>query len=83
MEWAPVNFFGSDDLWDVWLRDDDHGWIVGDNGTILYTADGGQIWNYQLAPTNARLEAVCFTSDNDGWAVGANGTILYTDSAGI
>ena len=34
-------------LRDVWFADARHGWVVGENGTILATTDGGATWTRQ------------------------------------
>ena len=34
-------------LRDIWFADAEHGWVVGENGTILATADGGATWTRQ------------------------------------
>ncbi|MBM3212580.1 hypothetical protein FJZ33_10180, partial [Candidatus Poribacteria bacterium] len=53
------------------------GWIVGDNGIILRTEDGGNIWKHQNKTGN--LYDVCFVNNKYGWAVGSNGTVLRTN----
>ena len=49
----------------------DTGWIVGMNGTILRSVDGGQSWNPSESwghPTG--FNAVYFVDESTGWAVG-------------
>jgi len=58
------------------------GWAVGDNGTILTTANGGVTWSQQSSGTIQNLKYVCFISSNLGWAVGDGGTILETNNSG-
>ena len=58
------------------------GWVVGDNGTILATNNGGANWLQQASSTVNRLYGVTFVSPNQGWAVGDNGTILATNDGG-
>jgi photosystem II stability/assembly factor-like uncharacterized protein len=58
------------------------GWAVGDRGTILHTADGGQTWAKQKSPTDVLLMSVQFVSATKGWAVGERTTILHTDDGG-
>ncbi len=60
------------------------GWAVGEKGTILHTADGGQSWEAQSSGTTNRLYSIFGSSDGAQlWAVGHNGTILhYTAQAG-
>lgn len=58
-------------------------WVVGENGTILKTEDGGQTWvaqNNPLAGTN--LNSVYFINANTGWTVGNNGVVLTTTDGG-
>ena len=58
------------------------GWVVGDNGTILATNDGGANWLQQASSTVNRLYGVTFVSTTQGWAVGNSGTILATNDGG-
>lgn len=61
---------------------DDNGWIVGTQGTILHTSDGGKSWALQGSGTNATLYHVDFRNSRTGWAVGERGTILRTVDGG-
>ena len=60
----------------------DEGWVVGGNGTILHTTDGGAHWTDQSSPTTAALYAVQFLTPKRGTAVGAVGTVLATEDGG-
>mgnify|MGYP001595643104 FL=1 len=60
----------------------DKGWVVGDQGTILYTEDGGNTWELQESMTEMPLSDVFFINDKIGWVVGDIGTILYTENGG-
>ena len=62
--------------------DAQHGWAVGDDGTILATADGGASWQPQTSNTTEHLLSVGFVDAQRGWAVGENGTILATADGG-
>lgn len=57
-------------LRDVMFLDRQHGWVVGEHGTILHTADGGQHWHAQPSATEAGLRGVSFVNRQLGWAVG-------------
>jgi photosystem II stability/assembly factor-like uncharacterized protein len=59
------------------------GWIAGDNGTILYTSDGGESWNVQDCPGSPDLTGISFFDCLHGFAVGKEGTALYTDNGGV
>jgi len=72
------------DLFGVYFRDANHGWIVGDDATILTTVDGGATWsggNNQVtgAPATTILRSVFVdiygvgSGNGDGWAVGDDG----------
>ncbi len=57
--------------------------MVGANGLILRTTDGGATWTTESSGTEIGLSSVCFVDQNTGWAVGSTGTILkYTSGGG-
>jgi photosystem II stability/assembly factor-like uncharacterized protein len=58
------------------------GWIVGENGIILRTTDGGTSWQTQSSGTTVYLNDVSFTDANNGTVVGDNGIILRTTNGG-
>ncbi len=79
------------ELTDVTFVDAQHGWAVGDWGTIWQTADGGQHWESQAAGVGCRLESVQFLDSQNGWAVGGmnhpysqttSGVLLRTHDGG-
>ncbi len=64
------------------LPDGRHVWAVGDNGTILATAEGGASWVPQTSESTELLVSVAFVDAQHGWAVGGSGTILATADGG-
>jgi len=68
--------------------DEQHGWVVGDEGCILRTENGGKQWDtVNSAPGDnvkkiGRLNKVFFANDLLGWAVGENGAILCSKDGG-
>lgn len=60
----------------------DEGWLVGREGAILHTADGGETWTEQSSGTNSDLYAVRFRGPDTGWVVGASGKLLHTFNGG-
>jgi photosystem II stability/assembly factor-like uncharacterized protein len=58
------------------------GWLVGTDGRILQSADGGRTWRRQESGSPDDLVHVKFVNDKRGWVVGAKGTILFTDDGG-
>lgn len=71
------------ELTDVFFRDPDSGWAVGDRGAIWHTDDGGRRWQSQRSPVACRLESVCFVDDNHGWAAGGWTTSYTHRSRGV
>ncbi len=59
-------------------------WICGDNGTILFTSNGGAVWTLQNSGTVKNLYAICFMELSGGpvFAVGQDGIILRTTNDG-
>lgn len=90
-----ITFAGS---WNGWIYQDPYptsvnlfdvkfitpmkGWITGKYGTILYTEDGGEIWEAQESGTEEDLMKVSFVNDKMGWAAGRSGTIIHTEDGG-
>jgi len=54
------------------------GWLIGENGTLLSTNDGGNDWQIEEKFTLAKLRGINF-KDDTGWIVGENGIILRYD----
>jgi len=66
------------------FMNDSIGWLVGDQGALLKTKNGGNTWS--VLPTNVGhdLMTFSFTDENHGWAAGLGGTIIKTiDGGGI
>ena len=72
----------SINLYDIFFSDESSGWIVGDNGTIIHTSDGGKVWGVSQIGSFPPLFSVFFKSKREGWAVGLNGFFLKTDDGG-
>jgi len=57
------------------------GVVVGDNGLVLGSEDGGKTWTPQQSGTKEKLMDVTFIG-NQGWATGMNGTLIHTVDGG-
>lgn len=84
--WIPYEeqFSLSTTLNDVVFFSSSEGIIVGENGLILRTGNGGISWS--ISPTSALsidLFSVAFANANNGISVGENGTELYTTDGGV
>lgn len=80
--WRRTRIQTTQELIHVDFVDENHGWIVGANGTIMATTDGGEIWRIQKSNTTAAIYHVDFKNEKNGWAVGEKGLILRTEDGG-
>lgn len=67
----------------IWFADQNNGYAVGYNGTILKTTDAGLSWKTLKSGTTNSLFSVSFTTVNTGLVCGANGLILKTTDGGL
>ncbi|MCI0488994.1 MAG: YCF48-related protein [Blastocatellia bacterium] len=72
---------GGLDLYSVQFVDKEKGYIVGDEGLILASTDGGYSWREQRSGTDEQLFHLSFRGKR-GWAVGTSGIILHTRDGG-
>lgn len=80
--WVPVASGVDVDLYDVHFPSPDVGYAVGDQHTILRTADRGATWTPQGFRRFRKLWAVRALTDTRAWAVGDEGTIVLTTTGG-
>jgi hypothetical protein len=59
----------------------EEGWMVGDEGTIAHTIDGGATWEIQYSHVFSFVD-ITFIDNTTGWAVGAGGRIFHTTDGG-
>ena len=64
---------------DILFFDENMGWIVGSNGWILFTRDGGRNWSRKKTPTDADLRTITAARPDNIWAAGDDGVILHWD----
>lgn len=58
------------------------GWVVCEDGAILYTDDGGRSWMRSASGAESFLISVAFADAQSGWAVGSYGLIFRTEDGG-
>lgn len=82
--WETQNSGVKDNLHAVTFLSDEVGIAVGDNQTVLKTADGGKTWRSVVErKERILLDAVLFSSPKEGWAITSDaGWILHTTDAG-
>ncbi len=61
------------------LEDGVTGWVVGDGGLVLFTADGGTTWKVQASGTDRNLIKVHAFDSRTVWVGGSSITLLTTD----
>jgi len=87
LSWVAQTSGTSVTLKDAHFIDGDRGWVVGDNGTILRTTNGGQTWAALNSGTTTDLFKVEFIDQNNGWALGgtppAAPIALKTSNGGV
>ena len=67
---------------DVDFIDKNIGWVVGWDGVVAKTSDGGNIWRVQFTVSDIRLRGVFALDERRVWAVGGDGVILRTRDGG-
>ena len=67
---------------DVQMVDANTAWVVGTDGAIGKTTDGGEVFVVQKSGTAINLTGVWFVDTSSGWAVGTAGTVLRTTDGG-
>lgn len=84
---GPDGFYDISKLTDVYFLDRYHGFTTVDvgfyRGAILYTFNGGWIWNLVYWHKEAALNGIDFPSEHVGYAVGNFGTIVKTKDGGV
>ena len=81
-QWYQQNSGTGETLRSVTFLDVNIGTVVGNDGIIKKTFNGGVTWSPQSSGTAEVLEDVCFTNIITGIAVGWSGTILRTTDGG-
>ncbi len=83
-EWTEQNSGISENLTDVYFASTQVGWAVGENGTVLYTSDGGNNWISQTVDVDERVRAVFALDEQKAFIVGGerNKIMLFTTDGG-
>ncbi len=82
-EWERLSStFITGNAYDIQFLNEDDGWCVGDDGTVLTTEDGGSGWRRLENDIRSALYAVHFRDRSTGWATGQGSIELFTDNGG-
>lgn len=68
---------------DIQLISQDTFWIIGDEGTILHTTDGGNEWELNQIIPKYDLNSIFLFSNEEGFIAGDYGKIFKTSNGGI
>jgi photosystem II stability/assembly factor-like uncharacterized protein len=69
-------------LRDLAFADALNGWMVGENGTVYATTDGGSNWAQQNIGTQQTLGAVYPVDAQHGWIGGSRGVVFGSLTGG-
>ena len=81
-QWSIQNSGVSTNLYETFSLDENTGWIVGANGVILNTTDGGSTWVPKNSGTSSALSFIKFFDSNNGITAGAFGVIKKSSDGG-
>ncbi len=71
---------GEASLFSMQLRADGNGYAVGQNGTVLHTADHGASWDEVKVDTGANLLGVCAAADGHVVVTGMHDMLVSSDN---
>ena len=80
--WSVVNTGLGRHVMACDFLDYEQGWILGHDGAVFHTTDGGFNWATQL-DTSLVLNGIAFADTLNGWVVGGGGLILRTRDGGM
>lgn len=81
LTWTSYEIPMSDIINSICFSDKNKGYVVGDNGNIYKTNNGGKTWEKIRSGTLENLKDVLFIQKN-GWIIGSNGGILESNDEG-
>lgn len=88
-QWKEVLQPDVKEMQDVFFINENTGWIVGEEGFVLFTTDGGLNWIQKSVGTEKDLAKVFFIDEQNGWIGTGNnlnpspgGSILKTTDGG-
>ncbi|GIU52922.1 YCF48-related protein [Shewanella sp. KT0246] len=83
-DWTQINSPVISQLTKVFFLNENQGWAVGHDATIIHTSDGGITWQVQFQSTEVEkpLMDILFFNEKDGIAVGAYGLFYRTIDGG-
>lgn len=81
--WIRISLGVTIDIRDVQFFDESFGYIVGADGRIMRTIDGGLTWITLTTNVNVTFRSIRVVSRLVAWAVGDGGVLLQTTDGGL
>ncbi len=81
-DWVFQESAVKNNLNGIFFTNESKGYVVGDSGIILKTANGGSNWSAKSSGSSYNLSSIFFADESNGWTVGANGKIYNTLDGG-
>ncbi|MFO7526797.1 MAG: protein kinase [Ignavibacteriaceae bacterium] len=75
----PVNSI----LYDIYFLNTLSGFVIGWDGALLHTSDGGTSWTKKVKLTGDYFRSITFINEKTGIIVGGGGTILRSNDSGL
>jgi photosystem II stability/assembly factor-like uncharacterized protein len=75
-DWKPMPA-----LYEIYFADEDKGWVVGMDGIILKTENGGKLWRKLETDFDTPLYSIAIKGKK-GWIVGKEGYYLLSEDGG-
>lgn len=83
VQWIAQVSGTNEHLNTIYFVNESIGYCVGNNGTVLKTSNGGDLWTSLEIESSADFSFLYFTDENKGWVVAPQGEAIYqTDNGG-
>ena len=82
LDWEKQYYLLQEELVDIFMLNEDYGWVVSNSGLILGTTNGGEDWIEQNNPAILGLTSITFKDNLNGVSVGDFASLLKTNNGG-
>ena len=82
LDWDEQYYLLQQEWVDIFMLNENYGWVVSNSGLILGTTNGGVDWNEQNSPAILGLSSIEFKDSLNGISVGDFASLLKTSNGG-
>jgi photosystem II stability/assembly factor-like uncharacterized protein len=82
LNWKEQYYLLQEEWVDIFMLDENYGWVVSISGLILATTNGGEDWIEQNNPAILGLSSIAFKDSLNGITVGDFASLLKTSNGG-